>query len=218
MSWSQARWTALEADVEARRRRASEDHARALARRDAEIADATANSRVAAAAAAKAVNEAKAQLAERDAAVARLQAEAAQLAADLVAAQQQATEASRAAEANRKAAAAAEGSRAHIAGALRALTVQHERLVATGSRAAEELEQLNIGYGQLSEQVWEHLMQPMQDCADRQKHPRSGVLPLEAQLHGLFVHISLSPIQCHPECRWTTCRLISSAWKASVRR
>lgn len=108
---------------------------------------------MAAAAAAKAVNEAQAQLAERDAAVASLQAQAAQLAADLAAARQQAAEASAAAEADRKALVAAEGSRAHIAGALRALTVQHERLVATGSKAAEELEQLNIGYGQLSEQV-----------------------------------------------------------------
>lgn len=153
VSWSQARWTAQEVDVAAARRSMAEEHLRVLARRDAEIADATANGRVAAVAAAKALNEAAAKIADREADIRRLKAAAAKQAAALAAAQAEAGAASVNAEQKGKALAAAEGSRAQIAGALRALTGQHERTCAIGSRAAEELEQLTAAYDQLSEQV-----------------------------------------------------------------
>lgn len=89
MSWSQARWTARDADEAAARRRAAEDHARELARCDAQIADATANSRVAAAAAARALNEATAKATSCEAEIARLRAAAEQQAAALAASQEQ---------------------------------------------------------------------------------------------------------------------------------
>lgn len=89
VSWSQARWTAREADVAAARRRAAEGASRELARRDAQIADATANSRVAAAAAARALNEATAKATSCEAEIGRLRAAAEEQAAALAAAQQQ---------------------------------------------------------------------------------------------------------------------------------
>jgi hypothetical protein len=89
VSWSQARWTAREADAAAARRRAAEDASRELARRDAQIADATANSRVAAAAAARALNEATARAAGCEAEIARLRAAAEQQSAALAAAREQ---------------------------------------------------------------------------------------------------------------------------------
>jgi hypothetical protein len=75
--------------VEASRRRVAEDHSRELARRDAEIADATANSWVAAAAAAKALNEATARATAAEAEIGRLRAAAEQQAAAMAVTQEQ---------------------------------------------------------------------------------------------------------------------------------
>jgi hypothetical protein len=49
--------------------------------------------------------------------------------------------------------AAAEAGRAQIAGALKVLTGQHERVCAEGRHANEELQQLTGAHDQLSEQV-----------------------------------------------------------------
>lgn len=65
----------------------------------------------------------------------------------------QAAQAAEDAEQRATSLAAAEAGRAHIAGALRALTGQHERVCAEGRHATEELQQLSGACDQLSEQV-----------------------------------------------------------------
>lgn len=65
----------------------------------------------------------------------------------------QAAQAAEDAEKQATALAAAEAGRAQIAGALRALTGQHERVCTEGRHASQELEQLTGAYDQLSEQV-----------------------------------------------------------------
>jgi hypothetical protein len=65
----------------------------------------------------------------------------------------QAAQAAEEAEQRAAALAAAEAGRAHIAGALRALTGQHERVCAEGRHATEELQQLTGACDQLSVQV-----------------------------------------------------------------